>query len=251
MVGSASAKSNEEYNKALSKRRIDSIIKYFENEGFSQFIQDKKFIINSESVGENTTIPQKGIEATTGTTTAETLNFGTEKETMEPIDCNTNIKDKDGNVTEISEIYSVSAMACRRVRISNINCEAKPILVNEEKEEPKKEAKEEKEAKKEHEKKKSWKSFFSKIITIESDKETVQAQQPKQEEEQVKNQLAIFGALDYAKEETRTNTLPPQPVQQPDMDFSDLFSKEEVLEAKDSSKSEETANKIIDELLGK
>lgn len=125
MVGSASAKSNEEYNKSLSKRRINSIIKYFENKGLSQFIQDKKFIIKSDSVGETTTIPQKRVESTTGNTTAETVDSGAQ--TMESINCNTDIKDKNGSVTEISQIYSVSAMACRRVRISNINCEAKPV----------------------------------------------------------------------------------------------------------------------------
>jgi len=119
MVGSASAKASTQYNDALSKRRIDSVKNYFRSKGLGQYIDtDKTFTITSEQgSGESITIPQYSLEVTTGATTASTIDSGTQGS----VDCTADIKDKNNKVTTNSQTYSVSAMACRRVRISNIN----------------------------------------------------------------------------------------------------------------------------------
>ena len=111
MEGSASAASSVDYNKALSDRRIDSIKNFFRtySDGgvsLGTFMKDGevRFVIKSAGgTGEETVIPKA--ETTTGF----------------DVDCKVNQKDKDGNVTSNSQIYSVSAMACRRVRVKTID----------------------------------------------------------------------------------------------------------------------------------
>jgi hypothetical protein len=117
MVGSASASASVEYNNSLSERRIDSVKNYFRGKGLGQYIDDKTFTIISDGAGETITIPQYTLEVTTGTTSEQTSDSGTQGS----VDCTVDIKDKNNKVTSNSQTYSVSAMACRRVRISNIN----------------------------------------------------------------------------------------------------------------------------------
>jgi hypothetical protein len=124
MVGSASAKASTQYNEALSKRRIDSIKKYFINKGFEQFLDDQTFKIASEQgAGETITIPQYSLAPITDSSSATTIDTGTQGS----IDCTSDIVDKNNKVTSNSQTYSVSAMACRRVRISNINVTPLPL----------------------------------------------------------------------------------------------------------------------------
>lgn len=111
MEGSASAVASVDYNKALSDRRIDSIKNFFKSysdgtESLGSFMKEGevRFIIKSAGgTGEETVIPRA--ETTTGF----------------DVDCRVNQKDKTGKVTSNSQIYAVSAMACRRVRVKTID----------------------------------------------------------------------------------------------------------------------------------
>ena len=132
--------------------------------------------------------------------------------------------------------------------------EARPqaVAVNEKIEEKKEEVSEKTEDLKK-EPKKSWKSFFSSLVQLKTGSETIKEVQvnEKQEEPAVKNQLAIFDLPQnnkgenngveiikpteeitinkedtvLNKEETITNK---QTEKEQEVDFSDLFSKEEV-----------------------
>ena len=104
LQGSASAKSSVSYNQKLSKRRIDSIKKYFETTELKPFITDKKTLkFTEDPEGETLVIP-----------TSDTGSGG-------EVNCNTDIKDKNNKVTENSQIFALSAMACRRVKVKDIN----------------------------------------------------------------------------------------------------------------------------------
>jgi hypothetical protein len=108
MLGSASAPASVSYNVNLSKRRLDSVKKFFReykigDANLASFIDDKTFKVTlEEGKGEELVVP-KG-------------DLGTGFQ----VNCTTNIKDKNGNVTDLSQVYSVNAMACRRVKIGNI-----------------------------------------------------------------------------------------------------------------------------------
>ena len=112
MVGSASAPASVDYNVDLSKRRVDSVKKFFEtytngNINLKTFMDTKQFIINQPStVGEGIVIPQ-----------TENGDYGYE------VICTDNITGGTGYITDASQIYSVNAMACRRVRITTISTE--------------------------------------------------------------------------------------------------------------------------------
>jgi len=125
MEGSASAVASVDYNKALSDRRIDSIKNFFRtySDGgvsLGTFMKEGevRFIIKSAGgTGENTVIPKAGyVEVASGATTATSTGTTTGFD----VDCRVNQKDKSGKVTSNSQIYSVSAMACRRVRVATI-----------------------------------------------------------------------------------------------------------------------------------
>ena len=128
LTGSASAKSNQQYNQKLSERRVKSVEKFFRettvgDANLAKFIDDGTFKIITSAQGETTVIPKAGYnEVGSGGTTTTTTNTTTGFD----VDCNQNIKDKNGEVTQNSQIYSVSAMACRRVRVSNISVTALP-----------------------------------------------------------------------------------------------------------------------------
>ena len=117
LQGSASSPATNQYNKALSERRISSIVNFLKeyeigDVSLGKYIDEKKFIIKEDPRGEE--LPDVTPINTSGG------NFGV------TVKCTDEIKDKSGNVTSNSQIYSTSAMACRRVIISNINIESPP-----------------------------------------------------------------------------------------------------------------------------
>jgi hypothetical protein len=123
MEGSASAVASVAYNKALSDRRISSISNFFKSysdgdASLGPFITDKTFTISGATgTGEETVIPKAGfVEGASGTTSATSTGTTTGFD----VDCRVNQKDKTGKVTSNSQIYAVSAMACRRVRVKSI-----------------------------------------------------------------------------------------------------------------------------------
>jgi hypothetical protein len=121
MRGGASAPAKKDYNETLSNRRINSIIKFLEtNNELKNFIEQKKLIIRPIPVGEESRIVFP---------VSEGGEFGSE------INCTQDIKDKSGKVTSNSQIFSVSAMACRRVIISDIKIGTAEIETNNEQEE--------------------------------------------------------------------------------------------------------------------
>jgi hypothetical protein len=110
MIGSASAPASVDYNVNLSKRRLDAVKKFFKTytapggANLSKYIDSGEFkIISEEGKGEEIVIP-----------VSESGGYGSE------INCTTNIKNKNNQVTDLSQIFSVDAMACRRVKISEI-----------------------------------------------------------------------------------------------------------------------------------
>jgi hypothetical protein len=123
MEGSASASASVAYNKSLSDRRISSILNFLKNytdgdASLGPFITNNRFIIQTEpGTGEETVIPKAYTEKASGTTQSTTSNTTPGFD----VDCKVNQTDKNGNVTVNSQTFSVSAMACRRVRVKSIN----------------------------------------------------------------------------------------------------------------------------------
>jgi len=129
MEGSASAVATVPYNKALSERRISSIKNFFQNykdgdASLGPFITNGRFTIKTDpGTGEETVIPKAGfVEEASGTTSATSTGTTTGFD----VDCRVNQKDKTGKVTSNSQIYAVSAMACRRVRVKTIDVAIPP-----------------------------------------------------------------------------------------------------------------------------
>jgi len=125
LVGSASAPNTPEYNVNLSERRIDSVIQWFDKQStgdgktFGELRTGDnpklKFITDGNAEGEEISIP-KG---------AETLNNA-------EVDCTVDIKEKVGSsyvVTKNAQIYSIPAMACRRVVMKNIKVTLPPPII--------------------------------------------------------------------------------------------------------------------------
>lgn len=122
--GSASAPAKVGYNLNLSKRRVDSVQKWFNKQKLGdKLISDLKdqFKIIVETQGENEVV------------TVGKNNGGN----GEPIDCTTNItltpsaNPDGGNIVGASsnsnaQWYSVPAMACRRVALSKIDAKVPP-----------------------------------------------------------------------------------------------------------------------------
>ena len=124
-VGSASAPATTGYNVDLSKRRVDSVLKWFKNQTIgdkklSDFITSKKLVINMVTKGEIQVV------------TVDAKNGGN----GQTINCTTNIKLKKGTVTagdnageasdSFAQVYSVPAMACRRVSLSDVKVMVPP-----------------------------------------------------------------------------------------------------------------------------
>jgi len=100
----ASAPANKTYNVALSKRRANSVIEYFKTTKLGEFVNKTLTFSNPDTVGEDETAIPKSSKGTFGA----------------PINCTQDIKDKNGKVTHDSQWYSVAAMACRRVVMTDI-----------------------------------------------------------------------------------------------------------------------------------
>ena len=102
LVGSASAVASNQYNVNLSARRINSVVNYLSGDSFlSQYIQNGQLkIVNGGAMGEDYTA-----------TTMANSGFP-----VDSIDCTK----LSNNATLFEKRYSVNAMACRRVAISDI-----------------------------------------------------------------------------------------------------------------------------------
>ena len=102
LQGSTSAPASEAYNQSLSERRNDSVSKWFLSDtklkDFNQ-ASPKRFIINTTALGETTTVQTNGSNGT-----GESYNCSS----------------KDTQLQGEKQIYTVNAMACRRVAIGNI-----------------------------------------------------------------------------------------------------------------------------------
>ena len=123
----ASAPASKTYNVALSKRRANSVIDYLKTTKLGKFItEDKTLTFTSiETLGEDDTAIPKTSKGSFGAA----------------VTCTNDIKDKNGKSTHDSQWYSVAAMACRRVVITDITVTAtpsdkpvepveKPVIVN-------------------------------------------------------------------------------------------------------------------------
>ena len=123
--GSASAPATTGYNVNLSKRRVDTVLKWFKNQTIgdkklSDFITSKKLVINMLTKGEIQVVTVDAKNGGNGLT----------------INCTTNIKLKKGTVTagdnageasdSFAQVYSVPAMACRRVSLSEVKVMVPP-----------------------------------------------------------------------------------------------------------------------------
>ena len=131
MVGSASATASVSYNDKLSQRRNNSVLQWFLKQPLSggttvnTYAQNGKFKLNLVAKGEQISIPavrkassQPVDPNNNAVTTAEggqVLNTS--------VNCTQNVLNLDlatPKVTDTSEVYSIPAMACRRVYISRI-----------------------------------------------------------------------------------------------------------------------------------
>jgi hypothetical protein len=103
LEGSASAAGKAPYNLTLSERRIDSVIKFFESDpALKKLINIGRIKFRQVPKGENAN--------------AKRWNEGRFDETK--YNCSDSDDSAEGN--NPSQIYSVAAMACRRVSISSI-----------------------------------------------------------------------------------------------------------------------------------
>jgi len=108
LQGSASAPGTNDYNKKLSERRIQSVIKYFsDNSALKAFIENQRLIFTPNYLGENAQVYQYN----GSTFTPNTTNYS----------CSTDIDTMPNNSSSNSpKVTSLAAMACRRVNISSI-----------------------------------------------------------------------------------------------------------------------------------
>ena len=103
------------FNETLNQKRVDSVAEYFKNftsggVSLSKYIDNGSLKISfGGGSGESFTNPiaQGGVMQDT-------------------VNCTTPVEDKNGSSTNGSQIYSVSVMACRRMRISTIVVNDKP-----------------------------------------------------------------------------------------------------------------------------
>jgi hypothetical protein len=108
LVGSASAPQTEAYNISLSERRIDSVVKWLSDftigdKKLGQYMSsgDGRFVIKKVPKGEGITVDVKPL--------------GKGNQTYGPYNCT---DDKDSQQTHAQKIYTVNAMACRRVGVT-------------------------------------------------------------------------------------------------------------------------------------
>jgi hypothetical protein len=114
----ASAPANRTYNKKLSERRANSVIEYFKTTKIGKFVDKTLTFSKPETVGEDeTAIPKSS------------------KGSGASVNCTKDIIDKTGKSTDDSQKYSVDAMACRRVVMTDITVTpvTKPVVPDVEK----------------------------------------------------------------------------------------------------------------------
>jgi len=108
LQGSASAPAEIDYNRDLSKRRINSVLQWFRaktigDKTISALESEGKITFIENSNGEEITIPK------------------TKDGAYESVTCSENISlTANGPKDSIAEWYSIPAMACRRVRLSRL-----------------------------------------------------------------------------------------------------------------------------------
>ena len=116
---SCSAPQTVAYNKELSQRRINSVIRFFsENPATSSYVSEKRLILTrGTGFGENTTSQPLKSKTPTAPYSVDALSPGT------TVNCTDNDANAVGGDTQSGskDIYTTSAMACRRAYISGIN----------------------------------------------------------------------------------------------------------------------------------
>jgi hypothetical protein len=116
---SCSAPATISYNKELAQRRINSVIRFFsENPATSNYIQEKRLIVTrGTGFGENTNSQPLKSKTTAAPYSVDELSPGT------TVNCTDNDVNAVGGDTQSGskDIYTTSAMACRRAYISGIN----------------------------------------------------------------------------------------------------------------------------------
>jgi len=112
LAGSASAPNTRAYNKILSQRRVDSVIKYLRkvNGGvLANYLDSQKLIVTQDFLGEEAiVIPKDGTGKPVGPSAGFTCT------------------DSDTNKTPYDKIYSPNAMACRRDVIKDLTVDPIP-----------------------------------------------------------------------------------------------------------------------------
>jgi len=116
MIASASAPASKSYNVDLSKRRYDSVINFLKTfpvgaDTLAKYIDDKSLTINTVAAGETISIP------------ISPLGLGAQ------INCTDDIKAQitpNESTNKVAQVFSVNAMACRRVKIQNIKVTPSP-----------------------------------------------------------------------------------------------------------------------------
>ena len=116
MIASASAPASQSYNVDLSKRRYDSVISFLKTfsvggETLSKYIDDKTLTINTIAAGETISIP------------ISPLGLGSQINCTQDIKAEINPNDE---TNKVAQVFSVNAMACRRVKIQNIKVTPSP-----------------------------------------------------------------------------------------------------------------------------
>lgn len=106
----ASAPASKTYNKALSQRRANSVIEYLKTTKLGEFVGKTLTFTNITTVGEDEVATPKTSKGSFGSS----------------VNCTDNILDKNGKSTKDSQWYSVAAMACRRVVLTDIVVTAVP-----------------------------------------------------------------------------------------------------------------------------
>jgi outer membrane protein OmpA-like peptidoglycan-associated protein len=120
MRGSASAVASVDYNQRLSQRRIDSVKQFLTSQvvgsaSLSKYFDDKSIeIIDEAAKGEQDTIVFPVTQSSFGNSVNCTENITAE---INPNPTN----------NKIAEVYSVNAMACRRVVINDIEIIPTPV----------------------------------------------------------------------------------------------------------------------------
>jgi hypothetical protein len=132
LEGSASALAKPDYNTKLSARRINSVKNYFDSTDLKKYMNKEFKIIGENPQGEGETIVFPKTASGTDNPTDGTVNTSASVGSFgEQVSCSDNIEATAGPnsgkvLNDGSEIYSVAAMACRRVAIGSIVVTVQP-----------------------------------------------------------------------------------------------------------------------------